>query len=181
MQKGELELVKTKNGRLPKLDFFITLGKSGYASSFGGSWQDITGKGYDVSAGLVLEWPFTNRQAKAQHQRALLTRQQTEEALENLSQLIDLDVRCAYLEVNSSFQQVKAAAATRVLQEEKLRAETEKFRGGKSTPLLVAQAQRDLLASQIGEIEAVVKYINCLVELFRMEGCLLERRGLSLM
>ncbi len=180
LQKGELELVKTKNGLLPKLDFFITLGKTGYSSSFGGSWQDITGKGYDVSAGLVLEWPSGNRQAKAQHQRALVTRQQTEEALENLSQLVSLDVRCAYLKVNSSFQQIKAAAATRVLQEEKLRAETEKFRVGKSTPLLVAQVQRDLLASQIGEIEAVVKYINSLVELFHMEGSLLERRGLSL-
>ncbi|HOJ39379.1 MAG TPA: TolC family protein, partial [bacterium] len=68
LQRNEVELVKTKNGLLPKLDFFLTLGKTGYANSFGGSLQDITGKGYEVAAGLAFQWPVGNRQAKAQYQ-----------------------------------------------------------------------------------------------------------------
>ena len=55
--------------------------------------------------------------------------------------------RRAHIEVQRLWQQVAAPAATRRLQEVKLRAETETFRVGRSTTLLVAQAQRDLLQS----------------------------------
>ena len=104
---------------------------------------------------------------------------QGEEALENLAQLVQLDVRSGYIEVNRALEQIAATAATRRFQEEKHRAETEKFRVGKSTSLLVAQTQRDLVASQISEIQAIVNYLNSLVDLFRLEGSLLERRGIS--
>ncbi len=33
-QKGQLEIVKTKNGLLPKLDLFIMLGRTGYSETF---------------------------------------------------------------------------------------------------------------------------------------------------
>jgi len=81
--------------------------------------------------------------------------------------------------VNRAREQVAATAATRKLQQETLRAETEKFSVGKSTTFLVAQAQRDLVVSQIAEIEAVVNLLKGLVELYRLEGSLLERRGVD--
>jgi outer membrane protein TolC len=93
--------------------------------------------------------------------------------------LVEVDVRTAYLEIARSQEQVVATAATRKLQEEKLRVETEKFRLGKSTSLLVAQAQRDLVSSQLDEIQAVVNYLKAIVELYRLEGSLLERRGIA--
>jgi len=179
IKRGDLEIVKTKNGLLPKMDVFITLGKSGYAESFGRSIRNIDEDGYDVLVGLSFEYPFGNRDAEARHRRAILSRKQNEEAVGNLAQLVVVDVRSAYIEVNRASEQVAATSATRTLQEEKLRAETEKFRVGKSTSLLVAQAQRDLVASQISEIYAVVNHLKALVELYRLEGSLLERRGIS--
>ena len=180
LQKGDMEIVKTKNGLLPKMDFFISLGKSGYSDSFGGSIEDPDRKIYDIQAGIQLDFPLFNRNAKARHQRALLSRAQADEAVNNLAQLVQLDIRSAYIEVERTNEQVSATAATRRLQEEKMRAEIEKFRVGKSTSLLVAQAQRDLLASRISEIEAVVSYLNAMVELYRLEGALLERRGIDI-
>ena len=50
---------------------------------------------------------------------------------------------------------------------------------GKSTSLLVAQAQRDLVASQIAEIQALANYFKSLVALYRLEGSLLHRRGVE--
>ena len=44
----------------------------------------------------------------------------------------------------------------------------------------MAQAQRDLLASQIAEVEAIVNYRTALVNLYLAEGSLLERRGVRL-
>jgi outer membrane protein len=178
-QRGDLEVVKTRNGLLPKLDLFVTLGQTRYAESFGKSITGSNDKGYDVLAGLNFEFPVWNRAAESRHLRAVLSRQQAREAVDNLSQLIEVDVRTAYLEIARTQEQVAATAATRKLQEEKLRAETEKFRQGKSTSLLVAQAQQDLVSSQIDEVQAVVNSMKALVEIYRQEGSLLERRGIA--
>ena len=176
--RNDLEIVKTKNGLLPRLDLFINLGKTGYADSFGGSVSDISKDGYDLLAGVRFEYPPRNRDARARRERADVRREQAAEALENLAQLVQLDVRSAYIETNRAKEQIYATAATRQFQEESLRIETEKFRVGRSTNLLVAQAQRDLLSSQISEIRAVVTYLKALVDLHRLEGSLLERRGI---
>ncbi len=179
VMRGDLQLVKTKNGLLPVLDLFITLGKSGYSGSFVDSVSDIYKDNYDTLAGVRFQYPIFKRDAKARHQRARLNRNRTEKALDNLSQLLEVDVRTAYIEVNRAKQQITASSATRKFNEEKRRIENEKFRVGKSTSFLVAQAQRDLLVSRIAEVEAVANYLVALVDLYQNDGSLLERRGVS--
>jgi outer membrane protein TolC len=179
IRRGELDVVRTRNGLLPRLDAFITYGKTGYARTFSDATDELDERSYDVEAGLVFEFPPSNRAAKARHSRAVITKQQSIKALENLIQLAQVDVRTAYIEVDRTHEQITATAATRASQEEKLRVETEKFRVGKSTSLLVAQAQRDLVVSQIGEILSIANYFKSLVSLYRLEGSLLHRRGIS--
>jgi outer membrane protein TolC len=180
MDLQDLEIVQTRNGLLPRLDAFIALGKTGYAGSFLRAAGDIDQENYAATVGLTYEYAVGNRDAQARHRQARLSRDQAEAALANLSQLVELDVRTAYVDVNRSGEQVTASAATRRLREETLRAETEKAKVGKSTSFLVAQAQRDLLASQIAEVEAVVAQINTLTALYHLESSLLERRGIQL-
>ena len=175
----DLEIVKTKNGLLPLMDLFVTLGTTGYADSFGGSFSDINGDSYDALVGAEFQYPIYNRDAKARYQRSLLSREQAEKALANLSQLVEVDVRAAYIEVNRAKQQVTASKATRIFDEEKVRIETEKFRVGRSTNLLVARAQRDLLISRINEVQAIANYLKALINLYRLDGSLLERRGIT--
>ena len=179
LQRNDLEVVKTKNGLLPKMDLFITLGKTGYANSFGRSVEDIGGSNYDVLVGVKFDYPPLNRDATARQRRATLTRSQAAEAVRNLSQLVELDVREAFIELLRAREQIAATAATRKLRAETLRTENEKFRVGRSTSLLVVQTQRDLLASEIAEDEAVVNYLKAFVDLHRLEGSLLERRGIA--
>jgi outer membrane protein TolC len=176
--RNDLEVVRTKNGLLPVMDLFITLGKSGYANSFGNSVGNMDGDNYDALVGIRFQYPLYNREARARHQRALLTRDQAEKALKNLSQLVEVDVRTAYIEVERAKQQITASSATRMFDEEKLRTETEKLRVGKSTSFLVAQAQRDLLISRIAEVQALANYIKALINLYQQDGSLLERRGI---
>jgi outer membrane protein len=179
IRRGELEVVKTRNGLLLLLDLFITLGKSGYANSFGNAASNIDEESYDTMAGIKLNYPLFNREARALHRRALLGRQQAEQALENLLQLVEVDVRTAYIEVDCNHRQISASSVTRKFDEEKLRIETEKLRVGKSTSFLVAQAQRDLLASRIAEVRALVNYLKSQIDLYRLDGTLLERRGIA--
>jgi outer membrane protein len=178
LEKGEIEIVRTRNGLLPVMDLFITLGKTGYAESFSRSVEDMTGHGYDVGLGVKMQYPLFNRDAAAKLRRAALELEQTGKALKNLSQIIEIDVRNAHIEVQRTRKQITASSATREFQEEKLRIETEKFRVGRSTNFMVAQAQRDLLLSRINEVEAVVDYLKAVVDLYRLEGSLLERRGI---
>jgi outer membrane protein len=178
LQRNELEVVKTRNGLLPRLDLFVTLGKTGYADSFGRTVGNLHQDNFDVLAGLAYEFPPLNRAARAANLRAVLSRQQAREAIWNLTQLAQVDVRAAYLEILRNREQMIATAATRALQEEKVRVETEKFRVGKSTSLLVAQAQRDLVSSQISEIETVVNGMRAWVLLYNLDGSLLQRRGI---
>jgi len=179
IQRGDLDIVKTRNGLLPRLDFFITLGRTGYADSFGGSVRGADGHGYDGTVGLNFEYPILNRAARARYERSRFSLDQLQESLQNMEQLVQVDIRTAHIEVNRLKEQITATAATRKLQEESVRSETEKFRVGKSTTLLVARAQRDLLSSQIDEIKAIVSHLKALVDLYRLEGSLLERWGLS--
>ena len=178
LMQNDLEVVKTKNGLLPVLDLFVSLGKSGYANSFGQSIRNITEDSYDAFVGVRFEYPIYNRAPKSRYQRATLSREQVEKSLQNLSQLVELDVRTAYVEVNRARQQIKASSTTRMFSEETLRVETEKLRVGKSTSLLVAQSQRDLLISKIAEVEALASYIKALIYLYSQDGSLLERRGI---
>jgi outer membrane protein TolC len=179
MQRGDLEVVKTRNGLLPKLDLFITLGKTGYAYSFGDSVRNVGQEPYDALAGLSFEYPLGNRDAEAKYRRARLSREQADEALANLTQLVEVDVRTAFIEVQRARQQIFATAATTKAQEETVKAEQEKFKVGKSTSLLLTTAERNLLASRIEEVRAMVAYLKALSNLYLMDGSLLVRRGIS--
>jgi outer membrane protein len=177
--RGELETVRTRNGLLPRLDAFVNLGRTGYANSFQDAVEDIDDGTRDVEVGLSFEWTMGRRSARAQHRRAEISREEAQLALDNAAQLIQVDVRTAHIAATTSHEQMAATAATRALKEESLRAETEKFRVGKSTTFLVARAQSDLVASQISEVQARVGYLKAMVDLFRLDASLLVRRGVT--
>lgn len=180
LEQRRLETIVTRNGLLPRLDFFIALGKTGYANELPKSFEQLDGPTFDFTAGLDFSYPIGNRVAEGLDRAAYMTRRQAAASVENLEQLIRRDVRIAAVEVERARQQITASAATRMLREEALRAEEERFRVGDSTSLLVAQAQRDLLESQIAEVDAIVAYRIALIELYLAEGSLLSRRGLLL-
>ena len=102
------------------------------------------------------------------------------ETLKNLESLAQYEIRAAFLEVKRAKEQIPATKASRILQEEKLKVEKEKFRVGRSTPYLVSQAQRDLLKSRIDEIDALVQYRNAVTDLLYKEGALLMKQGILL-
>ncbi|MCF7840190.1 MAG: TolC family protein [Candidatus Marinimicrobia bacterium] len=179
LQKQDLAVTQTRNGLLPKLDLFISLGKTNYAATFADATPDLGSPYMQMSTGLNFTMPVPNRQSSAQLARARVSREQQELAVGNMEKQVILDIRSKYVEVLRTRQQVEATLVTRQLQEEKLLAEQEKFRVGKSTNILVLQAQRDFTASQLDEARSVVAYLNALMELYVSEGTLLERRGIA--
>ncbi len=178
-ERGDLEMIRTRNGLLPRLDLFVRLGRTAYADSFGDAWNGFGDEDPDFSAGLQLTHALGRRAAHAEDRESLYLRQQADAAVVNLKHLIELDVRTAHLEVRRADEHIAAAAAIRETQAETLRAETEKFQAGRSTALLVARSQRDLMAARLAETEARIAAVKARIELYRLDGSLLERRGIA--
>ncbi|MCF7922852.1 MAG: TolC family protein, partial [Candidatus Marinimicrobia bacterium] len=179
LQQEDLSVRQTRNGMLPKLDIFISLGRTTYAETMGAAVPELNSPFSQLQGGVNLEFALRNRQASATYQAAHVSRQLQEIAVENMERLVALEIRSSYVEVVRTRQQVQATQVTRKLQEVKLAAEQEKFRVGKTTNILVLQVQRDYTASQLEEARAVVAYLNALVKLYVAEGTLLERRGID--
>lgn len=178
IQRGELETVVTRNGRLPRLEFFINLGKSGFATTFQESFRATDGPNYDASVGIQLSQSLGNRSARARDTIARANLRQSEEALLNLRSLVRYDVLLALNELERAQKQITASADTRRYRKETFGAEQDRFEVGNSTALEVSRTQRDLVESQIAEIEARVAYQLAKVQLYLAEGSLLQRRGL---
>lgn len=179
VERSDLEVVRTRNGLLPRMDVFVTLGRSGYADSFRSSWKNLDGEYDDVLAGLRFEFPIRRSESHAQHERSVAERTLAEKAVENLRQLVEWDVRTARVEVERVRERIVATTLTRQLDEEKLDAETEKFAIGRASAFQVARAQRDLTRSRLAEAEALAEAQKALVELYRLDGSLLLRRGVE--
>jgi outer membrane protein TolC len=180
-EQDALDIVQSENGMLPRLDFFATIGTTGYATSSGKSFSKLGDSNtYDISAGFVYEISRGRRAEKAELKRAKISHAMRLEAIRNLEQVIQEDVISAFIEVKRTVQQMTATAATSQKQLEKLRVEEVRFNVGKTTSFQVAQAQRDLTAARIAEVQAAVEYTNAIIELFRADGSLLERNRIAL-
>lgn len=182
LEKDRLDVVYSENGILPKLDFFVNLGKTGYSKSLTGSNPRLGQEGsYDISAGFVYDLASGRRAARADLTRSKVSAAMREESIKNLEQIIMEDVINAFIEVQRTTQQLTATAATSQKQLEKLRVEEVRFNVGKTTSYQVAQAQRDLTAARIAEVKAIVDYTNSITDLLRADGTLLNRHGIATM
>jgi outer membrane protein TolC len=181
IQRQQLEVISTRNGLLPRLDFFARMGKTGYATSLSATNPKPGEKGsYDISAGFVYDLTRNRRDERARHQRATLNVKLRQQAMDNLEQLIKQEVINAWIEVNRTMQQIKATAATSEKQREKLRVEEVKFNVGKTTSFQVAQAQRDMTEARIAEVSSAIEHQQAYTELLRATGVLLNQRNIVL-
>jgi len=175
--RNELEVVATRNGLLPRLDLFVTLGQTGFARHYGGAYDELSSSDtYDLSGALEFEYPLGNRAGRALDRRARAGVRQAQASLDNLQRLIDAEVRYALIEARRAAAQIEATAATVHFQEQTLEAEKARFDVGRSTALLVAQAQRDLLSARLNRIDAFIAYRQALIDLHVADGTLLTRR-----
>ncbi|MEM1444495.1 MAG: TolC family protein [Planctomycetota bacterium] len=179
LQQDRLETVVTRNGLLPQLEVFASLGKTGFADRLDDSFENLDGETYDFSAGVRLSRSLGNDAAEARDRAAYATRAQSVAAIANLEQIVTLEVHLAATELRRAERQIRATRETLEHQRETVAAERQRLEAGVSTALLVAQAERDLLEAQINRVRAIVAYRLALIDLYLAEGTLLDRRGMS--
>ena len=124
-------------------------------------------------------WPYYDRlmAARASPEEIDLT----EDVLVDFARELGLDINQfnASLDSERYREKIIASQANRKKQEEKLKVEQEKFRLGRSTNLMVFQAQRDLIEAEVNEVTAIINQIKTFIDLHMVKGTLLEQWSLD--
>lgn len=107
--------------------------------------------------------------AKANHQRSLLSLEQTKTALKKTELDIETQVTRAGLDVQSRYKQLLAAQKSREAAERTLDAELTRYSVGFSTNFQVISLQNALTAARNSELNATINYINAIAEFDRVQ------------
>jgi outer membrane protein len=175
-----------RNQTLPQLDLVASYAPTGIGGTqfirqgLGGPVIDVVPGGYSDALsqlfgfgfstwkiGVNLSYPIGNRTASALKAQARINREQAATALRRLELQVATEVRATGRAVETNFRTVGATGAARTLQAARLDAEEKKFAAGMSTNFLVTQAQRDLAAAEVNEIQSIANYRKSIVNFER--------------
>lgn len=178
----------TENNLLPTVSLFGLYAGSGLegntvttASGAGGSLGQAFGGDFpEQASGLSVTIPIKNRAGQADNLRAQLEYSQLATSLQRLRNQIALEVRKAVVGLIQGKAQVEAAHQAVSLARQTLEGEQRKLEAGVSTPYKLILLERDLVAAQLAEVQAVVGYARALVEMDRSTGNALDRNGIRL-
>jgi outer membrane protein TolC len=121
------------------------------------------------SVALNLSYPIGVSSADANLARARVQYQQSLAQLKSLELSVATDLTTQALTVQSSLEQIQAAAAARELSLKRLEAMQSKFEVGMATNYDVVLAQRDFLDAQNSELRAILNYRKALVDFQRKQ------------
>ncbi len=177
----DLELVRTRNNRLPRLDLTATLDVNGLGGNVGDSGEVLAdGDHVDWNLGATFTYPLGNRAADAAYARARLTKIQSLLRLKNIEDQIVVDVKAAVRKVEADGQRIRSTILARQLAEERLAAEEEKLNVGQAIILDLLEAQTLVAQTEAAERRAIVDYQNSLIQLEKVKGTLLQSNRIHL-
>ena len=194
LQSQEIMLKGDKNGLLPSVSAFAELTNSGLSGPQNPLYNNCCGApnpyfiGGDpnviaqilrrnfpnYSAGISLTIPLRNRQAQADYVTDELQLRQAQLRLQGLLNQVKVDVKTSVIGLQQARARYQAAVDTRVLAEQSLKNEQQRFQFGASTVALVIQAQNDLATDQTAEIQALANYSHARIALDQALGRTLD-------
>lgn len=177
LENLDLNLLRARNGRLPRLDLVGTYGE-GRGTSLLTTTNADDGENYSI--GLEFETGLPNRAENARYRRAQLERRRGSSMITHLEEDVAAEVRQAIVEVRRQWQRLLASSEEVLSREESLRVVQGRRDVGMATNLDVLQVERDFIEARVNDAIARVRYVQALTELYMAEGTLLERRGISM-
>jgi len=180
LANGELDVIETRDGLLPKLDLFASYAHNGRGTTFRNTWSQTTEKGYeDWRVGLTLEQTLGRRAEGARARRAEFNRQGAEAAVENLALVIQADVYSATTDLERLRRKVGLAEVTAAARAEEALAERARFEAGRATASDVLQAENRQREAELTWQRSRTEARKAEAELLRVQGRLAEARGVQ--
>jgi len=130
--------------------------------------------------GIQLTLPIRNRIAASDAARDTIQLRQSQARTEKLGDLAREEIETALIALQTAFAAYKAAATSRLYQEQLLDAQRDLLSAGQSTNLALVQNQTYLAQARSTEIAARSNWIKARIELDRATGTLLDRNNIQL-
>jgi outer membrane protein TolC len=193
LQSDDLSLKQSINNMRPQLTFtgsYNGSGTSGTRYGFGSAIPISSGGFYDAlgtafarenprySFGLNLSLPLHDRGAAANLANSLLKKKSDTLSLRKTEQQIRLEVLNAVTALEASREQVKLSKIQRDLQDQNRQSWQKKFDLGTTEMFFVLDAQNQLQNAESNLSNAYITYHRSELNLQRVVGELLERRGI---
>lgn len=141
------------------------------SSLIGGYGKDLSNlfgfKTRNVTIGVAIQIPFKNTTAEANLAGAQIQKEQLEASTRSQDQVIEVDVRNAAQNVETSRRRVLTARDARVNAETQLEGEQRLYQVGRSTTFLLFQRQNALTNARAAELRAETDYNKALADLQR--------------
>jgi outer membrane protein len=155
-----------------------TIADAGAYGAALGQMAHVNNPTYGIGVQLTL--PLRNRVAQADAVRDELQVRQAEVRRQQLEDQVRLEVADAQVAVQQARASYEAAVETRVLQEQSVKVEQQKFDVGLSTNYLVIEYQSYLAQAQSTEVAAKGAYAKAKIALERAIGTILETDHVSI-
>lgn len=170
----DLRIELARDAKRPDLTLSYTYTTQSDARTAGGAFEDLAGDGYDDHViGLSATIPLGNKAAKAQFQRARLTKIQDQAQREALRQSIRQEVYEAVSQLERNWRRILAAKQGVVAADRDYLVEQRQFILGQRTSTDVLYSATRLADAQLSQIRAFTDYEIAQVNLARATGTLL--------
>lgn len=185
IDSADITLKVAKNNVLPRLDAVGSLSYQGLDQNLHNTVEEqLDTTNVNVSIGLQFEIPIGNREARAIYRRAQIQRQQALDQYRNLIEIVSLDVKTAYREVNTTWDEMVATRMAKFATYDALLAIQQREEGGEAlTPTFVQlklDTQERYADAQAREVEAISNYNIAISQLELKKGTLLRYNNVVL-
>jgi outer membrane protein len=200
LESFKINLAGTRNALLPTLNAFADFTNNGLTGSpnplntdptnipaafvvggYGNLLSQVFRRHFpNYAVGFSLNVQIRNRSAQADYVTDQLNVRQNELQLQKEINQVRVDVKNALIGLQQARARYETAVATRVLAQQTLDAETNRFKFGESTIAQVVQTQRDLATAQDAEVQAMANYTHAKISFDEAVGQTLEANGISL-
>jgi outer membrane protein TolC len=171
IEQYKLDALRAKRSNLPQLNATAGVGylntETSYSAAAATLWN---GSGYTWNAGLTLSVPWGMRATRAQYRQAMYNVESESVALDQADQNLMVQVRSAVRSVQSSLENVTAAAQAATLSQKQYELQKAKFDAGLATSYDVLQAQDQLETTRVSEVQAEANLRIALANLHFLEG-----------
>ena len=180
IEAKDIELMMKKNEQWPQLDLEGSFKMNGIRRSLLGSIQDTLDEtNTEYYAGLTFSFPLEGREAKSAYEKAKGEKAKSLVSLKKIEKTIVSEIDNKVRTVNAYRQRANEFFEVAELQKQKLQEEEKKYRYGRSDSDRIIRFQEDYLNSEIAKGQAILDYMEALVELYLSQNTYLAKRGLT--
>jgi outer membrane protein len=181
LELSRLQLALAKDDLKPAVDLALTFGLTGDDRSRNRAFSNAFEPERSAwQAGFSITYPLGRVGEKARFRQATRAQTRDELAIRKLEQDVLVAVRESVRSVRTNQEAVKIAALASNLAQEQYEAERIRYRSGLSTSRRVLEAQKDLEAARVAQLQAKLDLRTALAALYRIEGSSLSRYGITL-